>query len=87
MKDSEIYRKAARRVSAATSLPSCYALDEAAVNDHYRIAETYCALFMPTGWSKTQIWGMAWSDDRKERKACRIIALLLMSAIAQSEGR
>lgn len=84
MKDSEVYREAAKIMSELRDDPEdgmCYAL---CLADHAAAMTELTYLMGPPG-NKRAYWGNDWG--RRYRHACRVLALCFMAAIAESEGR
>lgn len=94
MKDSQVYRKAAEMIASDPNYrrkgyPSCYAISAACrrAEGFEHLQAEYITLFKP-GRDSEAFWGMGWSRDNPSiRNDCRTLALLLMAAIAESEGR
>lgn len=85
MRDSKVYLAAVRLV-AERGYASCYAVNKIVCGNYMEntgCSIDYAALFAPKNpdWA----WGERWSNDLVERKDCRILALLFMSAIAADE--
>lgn len=97
MKPSAIYRKAARHVEEKLTA-SCTAISYIVTGSHRKEcaeAEAYARLFSPSERSRSStLWGTQWGREVNEADAywlaireCRVLALLFMSAIEESEGR
>lgn len=85
MKDSEIYKKAARLVAERKTHYSCVAIDDASgadIEDWNRQTKRYQALFRNER-SALRAYDAELAGGRK----WRVLALCLMAAIAESEGR
>lgn len=84
MKASEVYRKAARRISDYRNSLSCIAILEA--DQHERgLRERYSSLFSPHSFSTASTaWGYEWGAGRRQ---CRILALCFMAALTEYEEK
>lgn len=84
-RDAEIYRRAAEIVSSDGMLGSCEAIAQLH-DDGLYAAEViaYKTLFCPfeTPDQNPMYWGQLWGRNAQR---CRILALLLMAAIVESE--
>lgn len=87
MRDSEVYLRAARLISDYGGY-SCEAVNVAERNSatDAPCRNAYATLFHPDGHKKWGNWGVEWGTH-EERRNCRILALLFMAAITESEGR
>ena len=81
---SNVYLEAAELVNAERGIyASCIAIQRSGGSP-----SEYCNLFSPSQDSDNEMpWGTDWGDTRAERKACRVLALLLMHAITQYEEK
>lgn len=88
-RDAEIYRTAAERVCAEENyFSSCEAIAALVADGLFSIqVRRYDYLFRPYKNEKNNplYWGREWSDNDRERQECRVIALLFMAAIAETE--
>lgn len=83
MTSSSVYLEAAELVDSDQHTASCIAVLYAKSNTRGDIAR-YGDLFRPH--HPPILWGQKWGNQI-ERKACRVIALLLMHAITQYEAK
>lgn len=87
MKDSEIYRKAAKLLERGTSGPGCCtAIRDVTAIGAVRLSDEMRQLFV----YRRKPFGMYWMRDCGEIgdiRDRRILALCFMAAIAESEGR
>lgn len=82
MKSSQIYRKAAELVDSDQCEFSCSSITyQGRFHNERRI---YIELFSPP--RASYVWGDMWSKNPDKVKNCRVLALLLMAAISESEG-
>jgi hypothetical protein len=94
MTDAEIYLQAAEDVAVGISRYSCLAARDVAITDSFamsgledaeRVFSAYGNLFAPQLSKLNTLWGVKWGRTEAERRECRVLALCLMAAIAESE--
>lgn len=85
MRGSEVYLNAAKLIDSDDAYYSCNAVYRALASTEQ--INNYVRIFYPPRIKKENAyWGKRWGND-DEQKACRVLALLLMSAIAESEEK
>ena len=90
MKDSEIYRKAAKLVDSGNQVQSCCGIWSAQGDyDCDDMVDEYRFMFSEANNSPSAFWlnyGSASDWTPEERKEWRVLALLFMAAICKAEG-
>ncbi len=86
MSAGDVYRRAAELVDSGQYGLSCWAIDKAAHEMWTPERQAYDELFRPKNTSWTA-WGETWARSYEVCQACRVLALLLMAAIADDEDK
>jgi hypothetical protein len=87
MTDAEVYREAAELVFCSKHRFSCEAIGLVGRSGFkgWELKFLYSDLFAPEGCDQYDPWGDDWGNTTAERRECRVLALCLMAAIAESE--